>query len=138
LTACAGRHAPDFGGRWKPVNHYADAPQEIPLHQAYVFRASPMDGTLKGMLTRWAADRKMTLAYRHPSDYTLTTPVARIDTPDIQVAAASLGSIYAPQGVSVAIEGNQILVGLVETDGTGQPDVDPGPQEIPAKVAEVP
>jgi len=80
LSACGTTPPPEFKGRWRPVNHFAAVPQEIPLQQAYAFYASPMDGTLKHMLERWARDAHMTLDYRHPSDYTLVAPVADVRT----------------------------------------------------------
>ena len=51
-AGCATRAAPDFKGRWKSVNRYAETTEAIPLHRSYLFRPSPMDGTLKNMLTR--------------------------------------------------------------------------------------
>ncbi|HEV8692685.1 MAG TPA: TcpQ domain-containing protein, partial [Lysobacter sp.] len=96
--------------RWKAVNRYAEEPQEIPLYEAYVFYPSPMDGTLKTMLTRWARDSKMTLSYLHSSDFTLHEAVAQIHTNDLQEAVSQLTSAYAGQGVSVTTEGNQIVV----------------------------
>lgn len=110
LAACAARPAPDFRGRWQPVNRFADAPVAIALQQQYLFYASPMDRTLKGMLERWAADAKMALSYQHPSDFTLHAAVATIRTPELASAAAQLGEAYAAQGVSVAVEGNRIVV----------------------------
>lgn len=112
LSGCATRPAPDFGGRWKAVNRYAEAPDEIPLYNAYSFHASPMDGTLKNMLTRWANDSKMTLAYQHPSDFTLYGPVANIQTRDLQSAVSQLNDAYAAQNVSVAVSSNQIVVSV--------------------------
>ncbi|QNP40881.1 hypothetical protein [Lysobacter solisilvae (ex Woo and Kim 2020)] len=123
LAACATRPAPEFGGRWKPVNHYAEEPQEIPLQQAYAFYPSPMDGTLKSMLTRWARDSKMALSYLHPSDFTLHAGVADIRTSDLQQAAAQLSTAYAAQGVAVAVEGNQIVVRNAAT-ATAAPSTD--------------
>jgi type IV pilus biogenesis protein CpaD/CtpE len=114
LAGCATRPAPDFRGRWKAVNRYAETAQEIPLQQAYSFRASPMDGTLRNMLSRWAKDSKMTLSYLHPSDFTLYAPVARIDTYDLQQAAAQLTTAYAAQRVRVTHSGNQIIVSLAD------------------------
>lgn len=114
LTGCATRPAPDISGRWKAVNRYAEAPQEIPLYQSYVFYPSPMDGTLKNMLTRWARDSGMSLSYQHLSDFTLHAPVAQVRTGSVQDAAALLTSIYAPQRVSVTVVGNQILVRAVD------------------------
>jgi hypothetical protein len=107
-TACA-TSAPEYGGRWKSVNRYADSPQEIPLYQAYTFYPSPMDGTLKTMLERWARDSKMTLSYLHPSDFTLHAGVAGIRTNSLQEAVSQLTAAFAQQGVSVAVEGNQIV-----------------------------
>ncbi len=121
MTACATRPAPDFGGRWKPVNRYAQEPQEIPLQQAYAFYPSPMDGTLKNMLERWSRDSKMSLSYLHASDFTLHAGVADIRTSDLQQAAAQLSSAYAMQGVSVAVEGNQIVVRNSATATAGTP-----------------
>jgi len=108
-AACATR-APEYGGRWKPVNRYAETPQEIPLYQAYAFHPSPMDGTLKSMLERWARDSKMVLSYQHRSDFTLHAAVADLRTNDLQAAVTQLTAAFAPQGVSVTVEGNQIVV----------------------------
>ncbi len=110
LAGCATRPAPDIRGRWKSVNRYAEATQAIPLYQSYVFQASPMDGTLKNMLSRWAKDSKMTLSYLHPSDFTLHAPVAQVQSNDLQQAVALLSSIYADQRVSVTASNNQIVV----------------------------
>lgn len=110
ISACATRPAPEFGGRWKQVNRYAEEPQEIPLHQTYMFHPTPMDGTLKTMLARWARDSKMPLAYLHPADFTLHAAAARIHTNDLQQAASQLTAAYAARGVSVTTDGNQIVV----------------------------
>ena len=109
ITACA-TDAPEYGGRWKPVNRYAETPQEIPLYQAYAFYPSPMDGTLKSMLERWARDSKMVLSYQHPSDFTLHAAIADLRTNDLQEAVSQLTTAFAPQGVFVTVEGNQIIV----------------------------
>ena len=116
LAGCATRPAPDITGRWKPVNRYAAAAEEIPLYQSYVFHASPMDGTLKTMLTRWAKDSKMTLVYLHPSDFTLYGPVAQIQTNDLQRAVSELSAAYASQRVSVTAADNQIVVRAAQVE----------------------
>jgi len=110
LAACATRPAPEYGGRWKAVNRYAESPQEIPLHRGYVFHPSPMDQTLKAMLERWARDSKSKLSYLHPSDFTLHTAVAGIRTGSLEEAVMQLSAAYAQQGVSVSAEGGQITV----------------------------
>jgi hypothetical protein len=110
LSGCGTPAAKDFGGSWKPVNRFQDQTTEIPLAQAYTFYASPMDGTLKTMLSRWSKDNGMTLSYQLMSDYTLYKPVAQIHTRDVRAAAAELNSIYAAEGIFVSINDKQILV----------------------------
>lgn len=111
ISGCATKPAPDFGGRWKPVNRFDAAPTEIPLYTSYAFQASPMDGTLKAMLERWAADSGMSLDYRLGSDYTLHGGVSRISTTSAQQAVADVTTAYAAQGVYVSIVGNKIVAG---------------------------
>lgn len=108
-TACATA-APEYGGRWKSVNRYADIPQEIPLYREYAFYPSPMDGTLKSMLERWARDSKMTLSYLHPSDFTLHSAVAGIRTNSLQEAVSQLTVAFGQHGVSITAEGSLIVV----------------------------
>ncbi len=110
VAGCATPQAADINGRWRPVNRFAEAPQAIPLQQAYVYQASPADGTLRTMLVRWAKDARLTLAYLHPNDYTLHAPVAQIRTSSLEDAAASLSAAYADQGVQVVVERPRIIV----------------------------
>ncbi|HEY0506353.1 MAG TPA: TcpQ domain-containing protein [Lysobacter sp.] len=112
LVGCATPNAPEYGGRWRPVNRFPEAPLEIALHQSYRFYASPLDGTLKTMLERWAGDSKMKLDYQAPVDYTLHAPVADIRADDINDAVSRLSKIYSAQHVAVSVEGNRIKVRL--------------------------
>lgn len=128
LTACATRSAPEVAGRWKPVNRYADVPQEIPLQQSYVFFVSPLDGTLKNTLTRWAKDSKMTLSYLHSSDFTLHNKVADIRTANLRDALNQLSAAYASQKVQIQTEQNQIVVRFAETTATDEGAVNIAPK----------
>jgi hypothetical protein len=119
LSSCASRPAPDFGGRWKTVNRFSEETQAIPLQDAYLFYASPMDGTLKKMLERWANDSDMVLTYRHPMDYTLYAAVADIRTPSLQEAVSQLNAAYASQQVFVAVSGSEIVVRISSGDASG-------------------
>ena len=119
LSSCATRPAPDFGGRWKTVNRFSEETQAIPLQDAYLFYASPMDGTLKKMLERWAHDSDMVLTYRHPMDYTLYAAVADIRTPSLQEAVSQLKAAYASQQVSVGVSGGEIVVRISSGDASG-------------------
>ncbi len=116
LLACATPDAPGVRGRWKPVNQFAETPQAIPLHSAYVFQASPTDGTLKSMLARWAGDARLVLAYEHAYDYTLHRAASQVRTTDVREAAAQLTQAYAAQGVTVELQGNRIVVRAATAD----------------------
>jgi hypothetical protein len=120
LSSCATRPAPDFGGRWKNINRFAEETQAIPLQDTYLFYASPMDGTLKAMLERWAKDSNMVLTYRHPMDYTLHSAVAEIRTPSLQEAVSQLNAAFAAQQVSVGVSGDEIVV-RVSSGGAATP-----------------
>ena len=115
-AGCATRPAPDFGGRWKPVNRFSEETQAIPLQDTYLFYASPMDRTLKSMLERWAKDNEMTLTYRHPMDYTLYSAVAEIRTPSLQEAVSQLNTAYASQQVTIGVSGSEIVVRVSSGD----------------------
>jgi hypothetical protein len=117
-------HAPDISGRWKPVNHFSEAPQSIPLYQSYVFYPSPMDRTLKSMLTRWAKDSKRTLSYLHSSDFTLYQDVADIRTTDLGAAVSRLNSAYSAEGVTITSDERQIVVRPTSVEGVASGDVD--------------
>jgi hypothetical protein len=127
LSGCGTPAAKDFGGSWKPVNRFQDQTTEIPLAQAYTFYASPMDGTLKTMLSRWSKDNGMTLSYQLMSDYTLYKPVAQIHTRDVRAAAAELNSIYAAEGIFVSINDKQILVTVANVSKPDASETKPAP-----------
>ena len=92
------------------MNRLADAPVAIPLHQSYVYSVSPMDRTLKGLLTRWAQGSKRTVSYLSPNDYTLYAPVQQISATKLEQAVAQLNSAYAAYGVVISVESGQITV----------------------------
>lgn len=119
LAGCGTPAAKNFGGPWKPVNRFQDKPTEIPLAPIYTFYASPMDETLKAMLTRWARDSGRTLSYRLAFDVTLYKPISSIRTSDIRAATTQLNSIYAAQGVFVIANDRQILVEPASTTHPG-------------------
>lgn len=112
LAGCSTPGAPEPKGKWMPVNRMSEVTHAIPLNQSYVFQAAPVDSTLKGLVTRWAKDAGLTLAYLHPNDYTLFAPVARIRTYSAVEAAAALSAAYADQHVAVAVDGNRLVVSV--------------------------
>jgi hypothetical protein len=109
-ASCATRPAPDITGHWQALNRFDAAPVELPLARPYVFRASPVDRSLRAMLQRWAADANRTLVYAHPSDFSLYRPVANLRTGNLAQAAAELTTLYARQHVVVTVDANTIRV----------------------------
>ena len=110
LSACGSTPPKDFGGRWKPVNRFDQAPAEIPLYSSYVYQATPTDKTLKTMLARWAEDNALTLEYKLLSDYTLYKGVAHVTTSNPAQAATEVSEAYAAQGIHVEITSSAIVV----------------------------
>lgn len=92
------------------MNRYAEFPREIPLQKSNAFYPSPMDGTLKAMLERWARGAKMQVSYQHPSDFTLHAAVANVRTDDLSQAVAQVSAAFAAQGVSISVDSNRIVV----------------------------
>lgn len=113
LAGCATPPASEPRGKWRPVNHLPEVTRALPLNHSYVYQVTPIDGTLKGLLTRWAKDGELTLSYLHPNDYTLFAPVAEIRTYSLTEAAAALSSAYASHGVVVTVERSRIVVSYV-------------------------
>ena len=120
LAACGTSPAPAFKGHWRPVNHFPATTQAIPLDQAYVFYASPMDRTLKQMLARWAADSNLSLSYQHTVDFTLHTQVAQIRAGSLPEALVLVEAAYAAQRLEIRTERGQIMV-RPEQDGAAGP-----------------
>ena len=110
LAGCATSDAPEFRGRWKPLNQFAETPQAIPLHQSYLYQASPIDNTVKGMLERWAKDSKLVLSYQLPNDYTLHEAASKVRSYSLAEAASMLSAAYASQHVSISLQGSLIVV----------------------------
>jgi len=108
LEGCAS--APkDYWGTWRPINRYQQTSTSIPLNADYMYYATPLDGTLRTMLQRWAKDSSKQLSYQLQSDYTLTQPASLIRTADIHRALVDLNEIYAPQGILLYTVNNEIL-----------------------------
>lgn len=114
-AACSSRSAPEISGRWKPVNRLATTTTSIPLYQDYVYQVSPMDGTLKVLLERWARDTGLTLDYRADRDYTLIAALSAINTTDRVAALAELGHAYRAQGLELITSGQRLLVQVPAT-----------------------
>ena len=124
LVGCAVPTAKDYSGKWKPINRYQQAPTAIPLNGAYVYYATPMDGTLRTMLRRWAKDSGMKFSYQLQADYTLPQPIASIHTTDIRQALANVNNVYSTQGVQVYTLDNEIIANPARASTPASPTGD--------------
>lgn len=110
LCACGTPSPKDYGGRWRPVNHFDDKAVEIPLAVPYTYYTTPLDGTLKKLVTRWTSDTGMKLSYRLRSDFTLTRGASSLRTTELRDAAAQLTSAYSAQGVVISSKDGELVV----------------------------
>lgn len=110
LAGCASPQPRDFAGAWRPINQYPATVDRIPLNPTRAFAASPLDATLRGLLTRWAADGRVQLRYLLPYDLTLHQPVANVHSERLVEAVAALDSLYADQRVAVTLVDGNIVV----------------------------
>lgn len=127
LCACATRPPPDVRGHWSAVNRYSDTPQAIALAPPIAYYATPLDGTLKGLLARWARDAHRTLVFDSPYDYTLHRPVADVRSNDLQAAIARLASLYAAEHLDIAVEADRIVVRAAASAAAAQPSTPAAP-----------
>ena len=110
LPACRTSPPPEFHGRWHAVNRFPAETRAIPLRPDTVFAATPLDGTLKALLLRWAKESGMTLEYGIDTDYTLHAPVAQLHAGNLPEALTALGVLYATQGLVISLAGDRIVV----------------------------
>lgn len=108
--ACQTQPPPEFHGRWRPVNRLPEKTQAIPLNPTYVFYATPVDGTLKALLTRWARDSGLQLRYGVSTDFSLHAPVAQLHAVTVDDAVGQLSAIYAGQGIAITTSTGAIAV----------------------------
>lgn len=110
LSGCGTTLPPEFSGKWRPVNRFSSDTQAIPLHSTYIYYATPMDYTLRGLLTRWATDNGLALKYQASMDYTLHQPVAAVRNTSLAAALGELSGIYRAQGIEVVLDDRAITV----------------------------
>lgn len=110
LTACGTKPAPDFRGRWKPVNTLDESPRPIPLQPVQRFAVSPSDRSLKKVVERWAQASGRRAAYRAPTDFSIHLDAAKVSASTLETAVAQLSSAYASEGIRVELQPSLIVV----------------------------
>lgn len=124
LSACGTTPPPEPHGKWRPVNRFPTQTQAIPLSSSYTYFVTPMDGTLKSLLTRWAHDSNVQLQYGVSMDFTLHAPAAQIHTANMADALAQLSALYRAHGIEIQSSPGLIVVTAVQApaDADGSTD----------------
>lgn len=124
VSVAAGCHrqvAPDFHGRWRPLNQRPVQPHKIPLHPGIRFAVEASDRTLKTTLERWTVAAGYRLEYRHSYDYGLHAGTDGIDAATLAEGVALLDRAYRPQHISISTRGKAVVVGdVVDPPADGQ------------------
>lgn len=126
LTACGTKPAPDFRGRWKPINTVDESPRPIPLQPVQRFVVSPADRSLKHVVQRWAEASGRRAAYRAPTDFSIHLDATKVSAATIETAVAQLSSAYAAEGIRVELQPALIVVTGGSARGTTAASADAG------------
>lgn len=110
MSGCRTSPPPEFHGRWHAVNRYPAETRAIPLRHETVFAATPLDGTLKRLLERWAKEAGVVLEYGIDTDYTLHAPVSRLRAGSLADAVSGLDALYRMHGVAISVTGDRVVV----------------------------
>lgn len=118
LAGC-GATSREWSGAWQPVHPAATAPRVLPLQGQREFYVAPLDGSLRGVLSRWARDAQLELDWHIHEDYTLFGLIATVRAADLDEALAQLSALYAGQRVDLSrVEGR--IVARVRAAGHQQ------------------
>ena len=63
--------------------------------------STPIDQSLRGLLTRWAREGNMALDFQLASDFSLSQEAAAIRASSLEAALEALNRIYADNGVQL-------------------------------------
>ncbi len=101
VIACSAPQAPDFEGRWKPLNQFEKKIRVIPKTRPYAYEVIQLDTTLASVLERWALDSKVKFKSSCDSDYSLPTSITQLKAPTLEQGIKQVNDIYLQQGVQV-------------------------------------
>jgi hypothetical protein len=110
VSACGIKPAPDFRGRWRPVNELDTTPRAIPLQPVQRFFVLPVDRTLKDVVERWAKESGRRAAYRAPTNFSVHIDAAKVSASTLETAAAQLADAYRSQAILISVEPRLIIV----------------------------
>lgn len=95
-------------GNWRPVNVLDAAPRAIEQAPEVQFIATPIDRSLRSLLTRWAREGNLALEFKIDTDYSLSAKAASIRAGSIHAALEALNQAYADSGVQIGLSSGVI------------------------------
>jgi len=98
------------GGRWQPVNRYPSVTHAIALQTPQTYAVTPLDGTLRVLLQRWADDAGLELIYLPPMDYALHRAASLIGGVGLNDALKQLEQAYLGQKLTCAVDGQRLII----------------------------
>ena len=88
---------------WAPVHQYPEAPGAIDLTPVVKYRVTPLDGSLKNLLARWAFLAGKRLQYEPGTDWQVHRDAARVESASLDDALKQLATAYSIQGVELSV-----------------------------------
>ncbi len=99
----------DFNDNWVPVNSFTETIETIPRFKAYIYEAYKLDGSLIGLLTRWAADSKLEYEFNCPNDFSLPKEINKISELNLSDGIKGLNLVYKKKEVKIYLSSNKII-----------------------------
>ena len=108
-AGCAHRDV-KVTGEWRPANALDATPQ--PIHDAPTVQyiSTPLDPSLRSLLSRWSKQGEVALDYRASSDFSLSVDAANIRATSLEGGITALNRIYIQSGVDIRLEGAVVQV----------------------------
>ncbi|XXQ67832.1 hypothetical protein ACKLNO_09450 [Neisseriaceae bacterium B1] len=100
---------PDFPKNWRPINELPEVTQVIPLNRPHVYRVTPLDATVKGLLNRWGEEAKMPIVYDSAYDFTVFKSLLQIQTENLEEALVQLSQFYEAQNIVFRVQDGVIV-----------------------------
>ena len=94
---------------WEPVHRYPSQARAIPLAPVVEYRVTPVDATLRLLLSRWAYLTGKTVDYRLPQDWTLHADASNVNATTLDAALRALSFAYRDLGVVLEVSGDRLV-----------------------------
>ena len=108
-AGCSATRDAALMSQWQPVHQFPAQPTPIYMAHSIEYRVTPVDSTLRLLLSRWAYLSGVRSEYQLSQDWTLHSAAAAVNGSNLESAAASLSRAYAERSIEVVVV-NQVLI----------------------------